>query len=756
MQTYKEFIEGKNTKKHYTGIDVKDLNPMLYDYEHDIVKWSLKKGRAAIWADCGLGKTPMQLEWAWKIYLETHGKILIIAPLAVSCQTIQEGIKFGRHVKKAENMNDCVENGLYITNYEKACNPQRFDLSIFDAIVLDESSILKNYSGKMRNYIINECKTVKYKLACTATPSPNDFEEIGNHAEFLGICTRKEMLSMFFIHDSNDTAKWRLKGHGQNKFWEWLSSWAVMIRKPSDLGYSDEGFILPKLQTFEHIVKQAIPNEGELFVIEAKTLTDRRRSRKATIEERCQLAYELIHNHKENENPVSWLVWCNLNDESKLLHNLIPNSVEVTGSMSSEQKTKKIMQFTSGEIPILISKPPICGFGMNWQHCHNVVFVGLSDSYEQLYQAVRRVWRHKQEHDVNMHIIIAETEGAVLKNIHRKERNANMMFNEMVKNMCEISQQEIHGEKKMETHQEYSQPIFTEDYELYHGDCVEKIQRISNNSIDYSIFSPPFAELYTYSDSDNDMGNSKNYDEFFEHFRFLVEELQRVMMPGRLVSFHCVDIPAMKERDGYIGLKDFPADLIDVFEEFGFIYHSKHIIWKDPLIEATRTKALGLMHKQLCKDSSMCRAGLPDYLITMRMPGKNKKPIKHPDGLTHYAGSGNIDAQGVKRSHQIWRKYASPVWMDIRQTNTLNRNPARESKDEKHICPLQLDVVERGLTLYSNPGDTILSPFGGIGTEIYQAIKMERRGIACELKKSYFDVMAINCKLAKQETLSLF
>lgn len=310
-----------------------------------------------------------------------------------------------------------------------------------------------------------------------------------------------------------------------------------------------------------------------------------------------------------------------------------------------------------------------------------------------------------------------------------------------------------------------------ENFILYNGDCIEIIKGIPGNSIHYSIFSPPFPELYTYSDSVRDLGNCKDINEFLENFTFLVTELYRVMMPGRLVSIHCMDIPAMKEKDGYIGLKDFPAMIRQLFEEAGFIYHSKVTIWKDPLTEATRTHALGLLHKQVIKDSSMCRQGLPDYLLTMRKPGENPEPINHPEGFKEFYGEDEPAAPKGERpkpdmeafekhqaytggplySHQVWRRYASPVWMDINQSNTLNARIADDSKDEKHICPLQLDVIDRGIQLWSNPGDTILSPFAGIGSEIYETLKMDRRGIGIELKESYFNQAVKNCKAMEQQ-----
>ena len=308
-------------------------------------------------------------------------------------------------------------------------------------------------------------------------------------------------------------------------------------------------------------------------------------------------------------------------------------------------------------------------------------------------------------------------------------------------------------------------------YAMYNGDCVEVLKGITDNSIHYSIFSPPFASLYTYSNSDRDMGNSASDNEFYEHFKFLISELYRVTMPGRLLSFHCMDLPMMKSRDGVIGLKDFPGELIRMFTEAGFIYHSKVTIWKDPLVEATRTKALGLLHKQICKDSSMCRQGLPDYLVTMRKPGENPELIAHSEGFDSYIGEDEPEGAKIERpqpdvekyekkekynevpvySYQVWRKYASPVWMDIRQSNTLNGKSAREEQDERHICPLQLDVIARGINLWTNENDIVLDPFAGIGSSNYVALKMGRRTIGIELKENYYSLALENVEKADMD-----
>lgn len=725
---YQDFLKSKQITVKPCGIEVdkSKINPKLFDFQKDIVAWALKKGRAAVFADCGLGKGFIQLEWARHIYEHTQGNILILAPLAVSCQTVREGQKLGIEVNACKSQDDVIR-GLNITNYEKL---HKFNPDKFEGIVLDESSILKSYTSKTRNQIINYFQKTPYRLACTATPAPNDYMELGNHSEFLGVMTRGEMLGMFFVHDGGKTSQWRLKGHAESEFWKWVSSWAVMLRKPSDLGYDDDKFILPPLNIHERVVKLKHKPTETLFHVKAESLMERRRARRESIEDRVNVAAEIVNNSNE-----TWLVWCDLNKESELLTKAIDGAVEIKGSHSSDYKEQKMLEFTEGKIRVLVTKPSIAGFGMNWQHCSNVVFVGLSDSYEQYYQAVRRSWRFGQENEVDVYIITAETEGNVVENIKRKERDAIRMAEEMVKHMKDLSINEIRGtQREVMTYER--DKAEGEDWELYLGDSVEIVGEMEDESIHYSIFSPPFASLYTYTNSDRDMGNCKDEKEFAEHFKYLVKELYRVTKPGRLLSFHCMNLPSTKAFDGYIGIKDFRGMLIRIFEEAGWIFHSEVCIWKDPVVAMQRTKALGLLYKQLKKDSAMSRQGIPDYLVTMRKPGENPEPIGHkPKDFP-------LDD---------WQVIASPVWTDINQSNTLQYRSAREEKDEKHICPLQLDVIERGLLLWSNPGDVVLDPFAGIGSTGYQALKMNRRFIGVELKRSYWEQAKGNLEIANKE-----
>ena len=431
LEDYQNFIKSKAITVTAQGfdVDINELNPMLFDFQKDIVRWALGKGKAAIFADCGDGKTAMQLEWAEQIRKRTGGKVIIIAPLAVSAQTKREGEKFGIEVNICYSQSDTTENAVNITNYEKL---DKFIASEFVAVVLDESSIIKSFSGKIRNQIIGMFGQTPYKLACTATPAPNDYMELGNHSEFLGVMTRAEMLAMYFVHDGGQTSKWRLKGHAEGLFWKWLSSWCVVMDDPKKLGYEIEGYSLPKLTVNEIVV------DGDTPTNELLSLTERRQARRDSLKARCKAAADLV-----NASDDCWLVWCDLNDEADELHDNIADSVNVQGSDSAEYKSSAMLGFAQGNIKCLITKPKIAGYGMNWQNCHNMIFVGLSDSFEAYYQAVRRCWRFGQENDVNVYIIISAREGAVKANIERKSAENEALKQNLIELTKDITRREL-------------------------------------------------------------------------------------------------------------------------------------------------------------------------------------------------------------------------------------------------------------------------------------------------------------------------
>jgi DNA modification methylase len=733
---YEKFLLSKQQTYQSSGITVEasKLNPLLFDFQRDTVVWALAKGKAALFLSTGLGKTFQQLEWAHQVHLHTKRNVLLLAPLAVAHQTRKQAETFNIPVTVCRSQSD-VKPGINITNYEMLEN---FDASSFGGIVLDESSILKSFTSKTRTLIIEAFKNTPFRLACTATPAPNDYMELGNHAEFLGVMTRTEMLSKFFVHDGAETSKWRIKGHAETVFWSWVASWAIMMQKPSDLGYKATGYDLPALNVHQVTVEDAETHARLQEIKEAKrnksfgiNLEEQRILRRTSIEARCRAAAEIV-NSKPYEQ---WVVWCDLNDESKLLAELIPGSVEVVGSDKIEFKATTFNKFSSGEVRVMVTKPSIAGFGMNWQNCKNTVFVGLSYSFEAYYQAVRRFWRYGQTNEVNAYVVTSSSEGHVVDAIKDKEVRFNNMMAGMIASTQQIQKSNIE-ETKRERDKYKTESSTGETFSIKLGDSCELIRDVPDNSVHFSVFSPPFASLYTYSNSERDMGNSSSGEEFSKHFSFLIDEMMRVTMPGRLASVHCMQLPASKERDGYIGLKDFRGEIIRMFQKAGFIYHSEAVIWKNPVVAMQRTKALGLLHKTIRKDSSRSRQGIPDYLVTFRKPGDNPEPISH-----------TFESFPISQ----WQHYASPVWADINPSDTLQYRSARTDEDERHICPLQLSVIERAIALWSNPGDVVFSPFMGIGSEGWKSLEMGRRFLGFELKESYYRIAAANLK--EQERL---
>jgi hypothetical protein len=442
-QSYSDFLATKHRVNIATGITKQiDLPEFMFPHQRDITQWALRRGRSAIFAGTGLGKTLMELVWAREVAQHTRKPVLLFAPLAVSHQHIKEANAFGL---QAQIVTSKSGDAIEVTNYQKI---DHFNLDDFGGIALDESSILKSTDGKYRTRLIEECSRIPFRLAATATPAPNDFMELGNHAEFLGVLSYTDMLATFFTHDGGDTQKWRLKGHAETEFWKWMASWAVMLRKPSDLGYPDDGYDLPPKHLHQHVVSadyEPSMDTGLLFPMEARTLQERISARRDTVSERVKLAASITPTNR----PFVW--WCNLNAESEGLRKSIAGAVDVRGSDTDAEKERKLTAFSDGQIRVLVTKPSIAGFGMNWQHCADTGFVGLNDSFEQVYQAERRFWRFGQKKPVNVHFISAETEGAVVANLRRKERDAERMAAAMVEHMADLSSIEVRGSTRTVT-----------------------------------------------------------------------------------------------------------------------------------------------------------------------------------------------------------------------------------------------------------------------------------------------------------------
>jgi len=722
---YEDFLKTKTKSFIESGFTPEKLNKNLFDFQQYAVKTALQKGRFALFFDCGLGKTLMQLSWAEAVYNHTKKKVLILAPLAVVEQSKDVAVKFGISL-----------NSFDITNYDQLKNIE--NVNQYSGVVLDESSILKGRDGKLSSLIIDTFKQTPYKLACTATPSPNDHMELGQHSEFLGAMGYLELLAMYFVHDGGETSKWRLRKHAKDNFWKYVCTWSMACDKPQTLGFNHCGYDLPEIEFIEHLIPVE-NNTNTLFGDVAVSATDLHKDLKRSFDLRIEKTKELVNNSDEQ-----WLIWTLKNDEAEILSKEIKNSVNVQGSDSPEYKAKHLNGFAKKEFQNLITKTSIASFGMNYQNCCNMVFTSYDFKFEAFYQAVRRSYRFGQKNKVKVHILVPESQSNVRVTILEKQKRHFEMIQEMAKYSSETDYKSAKS-KVMINNKE----IKNDKYHVINGDCVQETKKLNDNVADLVVFSPPFAELYVYSDKEEDMGNVSNYKQFEQHFKYLIPELKRVLKSGRICAVHCMDLPIQKGKEGYIGLRDFSGMLIDWFQSEGFIYHSRVTIWKNPVTEMQRTKALGLLHKTIKKDSSMTRVGIPDYVLFFRNEGENEHPITHQDTDPSQKDYLPVD---------LWQKYASPVWYDVDYSRTLQYTTARDSNDEKHICPLQLDTIQRIIHLYSNPDEVVLSPFGGIGSEGYQALTMGRKSISIELKESYFKINEQNHRnaLIKNSQLTLF
>ena len=737
---YLEFLESKKRPFIESGFEIKEneLNKNLFDFQKFIVKTALKKGRFAIFADCGLGKTLMQLDWAEKVANKTKSKVLILAPLAVKGQTLQEAKKFGIDISNIE-----------INNYEQLEN---IDESIYSGIVLDESSILKNFTGKYKNLIIEKFKNTPYKLACTATPSPNDLNEIGNHSEFLNVLDAQDMRAKWFVRDEGMN-NYRLKGHAKKDFYGWISNWAVMLTNPSDLGFDGSKYILPELNYIEKMIETNSRDNGKLFNEGSVSATDFNKELKLTLIERFDEVAKIVNNSNE-----SFIIWVNQNEEEKKALELIPDAISVNGSEKPEIKEKKLLGFANGEFRVLVTKKKIAQFGMNFQNCNNQVFASLDFSFEGLYQAIRRSYRFGQKNNVNIYIITTDTMENVMSSINKKQSQFLEMQSEMNKF--------INGDSFGLLDSYDFKEVKTADYWLMKGDSCQEIKRIPDNSVDLIVFSPPFSSLFTYSNYIHDMGNNENHEEFFKQYNFLLQDLYRILKPGRLMVCHTKDLAVYKNSSGYTGLYDFTGEHHRAVENVGFKYHSKINIWTDPVLEMQRTKTQRLLYKQLRKDSSYTGVGLPEYCTVFRKwegneedwkPINNKNQNNFPLDIWQQWASPiwNVEKSDIEHLEETMKEYRVNSWFDIKRTDVLNNSEGTDLGDEKHIAPLQLSVIRKSVQMWSNPGETVFTPFLGIGSEVYESVKLGRFGIGIELKDKYFEtaIKNVNKVLEKRNQL---
>jgi DNA methylase len=716
---YSDFLTRKERAVEPIGepVTADAVHPRLFDFQAHIVQWAVARGRAAVWADTGLGKTGIQLEWA-RLSAE---RSLIVAPLAVCAQTVREAELLDIKARYVRSDADAAGPGVWVTNYEMA---DRFDPAGIGAAVLDEASILKQSDGRTRTKLIGHFADVPRRLACTATPAPNDREELTNQAEFLGIMSRREMLAAYFVHDSDG---WRLKRHAVGPMFRWMASWALAIRAPSNLGYADDGYVLPPLSVIPQVVETDGLDAGDALFPTLGGVGGRASVRRQTLGARVARAVELVK--AESDEP--WLLWCGLNDEAHALAASLPGSVNVAGNWTAEDKAQAFLDFADGKIRYLITKPSIAAMGLNFQHCARQVFVGVNDSYEAYYQAIRRSWRFGQQRPVAAHVVVSELERQIVSNIQRKEREAAAMTAELVRHMQEAGQgsEVTHADAGYVEDEESGQ-----GWRLMLGDSCTRLAEVESESVGFSIYSPPFASLFTYSPTVRDLGNSADRDEFFDHFRWIITENLRVTIPGRLAAVHVQQVSTTKATHGVQKLTDFRGEVIRAYEAAGWMCVREVCIDKDPQAQAIRTKAHNLMFATKNKDSSRSWPALADYLLIFQKPGENPTPV------------------ATDVTNDEWIQWARPVWYDIRESDTLNVAEARENNDERHICPLQLGLIRRALRLWSNPGELVLSPFAGIGSEGVEAVKLGRRFLGVELKPSYARTAVKNLRAAERAT----
>lgn len=741
LTTYRDFLQSKKITTPKVGFDItrESIHPMLFDFQKDIVKWAVRVGRCAVFANVGMGKTYISAEWARQLHIHTQSNVLFVAPLLVVHQTIEKVKALGMDLRFARSQDevDLSLTPYWVTNYH---NIHKFDASQFQAVVLDESSVLKSFRGPRKVLLVKMFKDTRYKLACTATPAPNDLMEIGNHAEFLSVMSSRMMTAIFFGHDSKAKIgqnKYNLKGHSIDKFYSWLATWSVALTKPSDLGYSDEGYDLPPVQMHIHTVNADFTPKGMLkgFGSSVVSATEANRLRRTTIADRLDMAKALIDASDEQ-----WLLWTGLIDEdSTLMKAFHGEAVLIAGETDGDEKIKAFQAWANGDKKILVTKDSIAGAGMDMQFARNMVFFGIDFSAEGFFQAVGRMHRFGQTQDVHVHIIISEQEKSVWNTVQRKVKESQKMTDKLIAATSEDMKHELHDDVPDEF--QYASKIVTSKsgaWEMRLGDSCEVMPTLAENSVDLSVYSPPFGPtLFIYSPTERDLGNCRTNDEFMEHYRFIVRELLRITKPGRYTCVHIQDTKLYKNRDGVRALHPLSDEIVRMHIEEGWSYRNRVTIDKDPQLVATRNDDPDLLYITGQRDACDNVPLNTDYMLFFRKPGDNETPTQP------YAHN--------ELDKETWNLWARGVWYGIRETDTLNTLVAKDDKDSKHICPLQLGVIERCVKLWSNPGELVFSPFGGIGSEGFEALHWRRRFLGIELNPNYFRVAQTNLKTAEAQ-----
>lgn len=820
--TYREFLERKILSVANSGftVDKDSLPTICFPHQKDIVTWALAGGQRAIFCSFGLGKSLMQLLIAREVQRHTGRPFLIGLPLGVVQEFKDDAQMAGVSVRYVHDMYEVLqtiedlraldntfdegrktEPPIFLSNYERI-REGKFDPSFFGGVSFDEGDAMRNLDTLTTDYIMNAFSVVPFRFVATATPSPNDYTEILNYAQFLGVMDRSQALTRFFQRDSTTAGNLTLYPHKEKEFWFWVRSWAIFIEHPSDLGHSDEGYKLPEMKVHYHEVKveersDIVDRDGNLkmFADASKGLTEASREKRQSLAVRVQKAIALV-----NESPDDhWILWHDLEDERRLIEKMLPEAKSVFGSQKQEVKEETLIGFKRGEFKYLATKPIIAGSGCNFQkHCHKAIFIGIGYKFKDFIQAIHRIYRFGQSLPVQIHLIYTDGEGEILKTLEAKWAR----HREMVAQMTALIQK--YGLSQKNTFDELRRTIGVERkeergerFQVIHNDAVEEAQRMETNSIGMVLTSIPFSDQYEYCESYNDMGHNDGDKEFFEQMDFLTPELFRILQPGRIAAIHVKDRIRFSYQNGvgFTTLNDFSGHTVAHFEKHGFHLLGKHFITTDVVSENAQTYRLGWTEQ--CKDGSKMGCGSPEYLLIFRKPPtdtsnayadvpvfKNKSEYSRArwqlDAHAYWKSNGNrlfdpeeLRGMDLSTIYEAWGIYdtthpydyerhvqlceeleklgklptkfmAVPprantdwVWDDINRMRTLNTSQALRKK-EKHVCPLQFDIIDRALVRYSNKGDVVYDPFGGIGSTVVRCIALERFGLSTELNEYYW------------------
>jgi DNA modification methylase len=811
MTNYLEFLEKKIViaEDYGTNVNCDEINPKLLEHQKVIVDWAISGGRRAIFASFGLGKTMMQLEIAIQVSKITCKPFLIVMPLGVVGE-FKDDLQFLypnksiKYITDSDVVDTVNADIIYVTNYERI---RKGDVTaeLFGGVSFDEASILRNLKTETTNYVLKHFSNVNYRFVATATPTPNDFIEILNYADYLGVIDRGHALTRFFQRDSTKAGHLTLYPNKKEEFWKWVSTWAVFINRPSDLGFDDTGYLLPKLNFTEilvnNITDEPIFNKrGDLVLFKdtTKSLIDVSREKSESIDLRVNKALEIVNN-QPNEN---WILWHHLEAERNDINRKFKsyNLKSVFGSQDNSEKEQLLIDFKHSKYQILSTKPKIAGSGCNFQHaCNNMIFVGIDYKFNDFIQAIHRCYRFKQNKEVNVYAIFTQNEQDVLKALKEKWVNHIELQTEMINIVREygLNTDKIKSDMKRQIFNNRRNAKIS-DATVFNEDTVIMHQEFDSNIFDMILTSIPFGDHYEYSDNYNDMGHNHGNDEFFKQMDFLTPNLLRCLKPGKVAAIHVKDRIRYSYQNGtsFTTIDDFSGKTVSHFTKHGFYLIGKITVTTDVVRENNQTYRLGWSEQ--CKDSTKMGVGLPEYILLFRKaPSENNNAYADEpctktkqeytranwqlDAHAYWKSSGNrfltlseMKKMEVERIVKNWKKHnlenvysfeehllacenleqlsklsalfmtlpshsnSDMVWTDVNRMLTLNANQANRKK-EKHICPLQLDLIERCITRFTMKGDLICDPFGGLFSTAYKALQMDRKCISVELNPDYYD-----------------